>query len=71
MLIVYLLSGPKIVSDSKAVPSYSTLNVSDWTANFPTGGFHIDLGQKQLDFWMAEDCPNGLSAVAKHGAIGK
>lgn len=64
MLIDYLLSGPKLVAGSKAVPSYSTLNVSDWTAYFPTGGFHIDLDEQQLDFWMAEDCPNGLTAVA-------
>lgn len=64
LLIDYLLSGPQIVAASKSVPSHSTFNVSEWTADFPTGGFHIDVSQQQLDFWMAEDCPNGLADIA-------
>lgn len=68
-LMDYLLSGPKLMTTSNSVQSFATLNVADWTKEFPTGGFHIDLKQRQLDFWMAEDCPNGLAEVAKmwHG----
>ncbi|QEG40082.1 hypothetical protein [Roseimaritima ulvae] len=64
LLIDYLLAGPQLVVAANSVQSFVTLNVSDWTKDFPTGGFHIDLNQRQLDFWMAEDCPNALVGVA-------
>ncbi|MDF1742288.1 MAG: hypothetical protein P1V19_01245 [Gimesia sp.] len=64
LLIDYLLAGPQLVVASNSVQSFATLNVSEWTTDFPTGGFHLNLNQRQLDFWMAEDCPNALVDVA-------
>lgn len=63
--IDYLLMGSKLVGLSDQVQSWASLNVSEWTADFPTGGFHVDLDQKQLDFWLADDCPNVPIEVAK------
>lgn len=64
MLIDYLLAGPELLESSKNVESFATLDVSEWTKEFPVGGFHIDVNQRQLAFWMAEDGPNALADIA-------
>ncbi len=60
----YLLAGPQLVDASNTVQSFASLNVSEWTPDFPVGGFHIDRNKRQLDFWMADDCPNAPVEVA-------
>lgn len=64
LLMDYLLTGSQLLAAAKSVSSFSTLNTAEWTEEFPTGGFHIDLGERTVDFWMADDCPNGLAEVA-------
>ncbi|MCA9152825.1 MAG: hypothetical protein KDA92_26160 [Planctomycetales bacterium] len=62
-LIEYLLVGPEFVSSASTVESFKTLDVSDWTTEFPHGGIHVDSNLRQLDFWMAHDCANVLPTV--------
>ena len=56
LLLDYLLAGPQLVLASKSIKSLKTLDVSEWTEDFPTGGFHIDLNERQLHFWMGRHC---------------
>lgn len=60
----YLLTGPKIINLSSDIESLPTLNISDWTNEFPQSGFHIDATQKKLFFWTANDAPNLVNEVS-------
>ena len=61
---IYLQGGPALIEDCDRQPWLPTLNYAEWSENFPTGGFHIDIPAKTLDFWKADDCPNLYSEAA-------
>jgi hypothetical protein len=52
-----VLTGPELLDCCNSQQSYSTLDVSEWTEEFPTGGFHVDTCARSVDFWVADDCP--------------
>ncbi|NBD25661.1 hypothetical protein [Paenibacillus glycinis] len=54
----YLFAGPAMVDKIDRAHGYRALALREWTENFPTGGFHLDIGAKSLAFWHADDLPN-------------
>ncbi|GIO08088.1 hypothetical protein J31TS6_41160 [Brevibacillus reuszeri] len=55
---VYLSDGPKMIDKINKSYGYKTLSLSEWSQDFPVGGFHLDLKVRRLEFWHAYDLPN-------------
>ncbi|MBC8059310.1 MAG: hypothetical protein H7Y18_01440 [Clostridiaceae bacterium] len=46
-----------MVNKISKVYGYNEFIIEDWTTTFLTGGFHIDIVNKSIDFWVAHDVP--------------
>lgn len=55
---VYLSYGPELIKNIDKSNGYKSISLDEWSMEFPTGGFHMDLGSKRLAFWHAHDMPN-------------
>ncbi|MEK3913028.1 hypothetical protein [Paenibacillus sp. FSL H7-0331] len=55
---VYLSFGPEIVNKIDKSYGYTSLSLSEWTEGFPVGGFHIDVTEKRVEFWHANNIPD-------------
>ncbi len=46
-----------LVEAARSNPGVDHLSLHEWleSAEFPLGGFHVDVGQKRLTFWSADD----------------
>ncbi len=51
----YLTSGSKLVESFRASDGLPRLALAEWTTEFPSGGFHIDISERRLEFWTASD----------------
>jgi hypothetical protein len=60
----YLSNGPNLIDSFSATGGYPQLYLDEWTTEFPTGGFHLDIQAKRLDYWEARDAPNIGNHVA-------
>ncbi|QHW33745.1 hypothetical protein GZH47_25055 [Paenibacillus rhizovicinus] len=54
----YLWIGPELAHPSNKVGGFEQFHAAEWTDNFPSSGFHLDVGQKRIDIWHAEVCTN-------------
>lgn len=54
----YVVGGLPLTEACNRAQGYSTLDVGEWTRDFPTGGFHVDVCATSVDFWVANDCAN-------------
>jgi len=61
----YMLAGPKIIDASINTQAQSSLDISELGCDFIQDGFHIDVDQKKLDFWIASDSPDLINQVSK------
>ncbi|MCE5268252.1 MAG: hypothetical protein LLG00_10245 [Planctomycetaceae bacterium] len=54
----YLDSGPALVGECERHEAFDALPLNEWLdetfSGFPTGGVHIDVGSKTVDFWIAD-----------------
>lgn len=57
----YLTSGPRLLSSPGVETGFPALRLRDWTSDFPSGGFSIDVSAQTLDFWTA--APNLLAEI--------
>jgi hypothetical protein len=55
---VYLSYGPDLIKNIDKSYGYKRFSLDEWSMDFPTGGFHIDISSKRLAFWHAHDMPN-------------
>ncbi len=60
----YLSAGPKLTANLRADAGLPRLLLDEWTTEFPSGGFHLDLSAKRLEFWIARDEPDLGNRVA-------
>lgn len=60
----YLVNGPEMVKRINKSFGYKSLALAEWTEYFPQAGFHIDVEQKRVEFWHADDIPN-ISQIMK------
>ncbi|WP_248925062.1 hypothetical protein [Paenibacillus hamazuiensis] len=49
----YLLNGPRLIQNCNKSIGHECINFDEWTSNFPSSGFHVDLNQMQIDIWHA------------------
>jgi len=56
----FLCYGPKLVDIIDKSFGHKEITVQEWTAAFPIGGFHIDVAERTLDYWLADDAPGLL-----------
>jgi hypothetical protein len=61
----YLSVGSKLADDLRMADGHGRLLLDEWTTQFPTGGFHLDLSAQRLDFWLARDAPDIVNRVGK------
>lgn len=61
---LYLFGGSKIVDKLRPADGLPRLLLDDWTEDFPTGGFHLELPSQRLEFWVARDAPAIRDRVA-------
>lgn len=59
----YLFNGRASLNEIKKSYAYKEIKLSDWTSDFPIGGFHIDIVDKSIDFWIAKECPGLLDKL--------
>ncbi|MEC0270571.1 hypothetical protein [Paenibacillus anseongense] len=50
----YLLHGPELLQNCNKFYGYKQFHMEEWTSNFPTSGFHIDIKDKQIKIWYAD-----------------
>jgi hypothetical protein len=62
----YLLSGPGLLDGVDAESGPELPPLEEWTTDFPSGGFHIDVPSRMVEFWTARDRPDVLARVAGH-----
>jgi hypothetical protein len=60
----HLLAGPALADAAAGVAGLDRLRVADWTASFPTSGFHLDIPARVVRFWDARDRPGVEGRVA-------
>lgn len=62
-----LCYGPSLIDTARTARSYDRLPLHRWLAasDFPLGGFHIDLPQKRLLYWSADD-PGSREVIADY-----
>jgi hypothetical protein len=61
----YLIAGPKLLGGIRAEEGLPRLDLVEWTTEFPTAGFHLDLPDRRLEFWTARDAPGISARVAR------
>ncbi|MSR58636.1 MAG: hypothetical protein EXS05_13445 [Planctomycetaceae bacterium] len=64
--VPYLAAGLPLLSVPEAKHGYRQIALGDWIDEFPTGGFHIDVPSKTIEFWTIDprvDATRRLSAV--------
>lgn len=61
----FLLTGVNLLQASEATDGYSHLDVREWTHDFPTSGFHVNVARQTVDFWTADDSPCGVERVRR------
>lgn len=55
----YLLAGPRLEVQRHCSNALEYVPLDQWVKDgFPTGGFHIDLTSKRVDYWTAKDVPD-------------
>lgn len=54
----YLPYGPDLVNRIDKAYGYPRISLSEWSHDFPIGGFHIDMERRRLEFWHANVIPN-------------
>jgi hypothetical protein len=54
----HLSSGKKLVDNLRPADGLPRLLLGEWTTEFPSGGFHLDLPARRLEFWVADDAPD-------------
>jgi hypothetical protein len=62
----YLFSGPSLLNLAEVARGLDRLPLDEWTSDFPTGGFHIEVPSQTVEFWTAKDAPDVVARVAKH-----
>lgn len=60
----HLSNGTKLVDNLRPADGLSRLLLGEWTTEFPSGGFHLDLPAQRLEFWVARDAPGIRNRVA-------
>jgi hypothetical protein len=50
--------GPRMVEKINKSYGYRQIRLSEWTHNFPLGGFHINIPDKRVEFWHSDAMPN-------------
>ncbi|MNB75447.1 hypothetical protein D3C75_220910 [compost metagenome] len=55
---VYLMYGSDLIDKIDKSYGYKNISLDEWSADFPVGGFHIDIPARRLEFWHANDIPN-------------
>jgi hypothetical protein len=60
----YLSEGPELVPQFRELGGFPQLDLNEWSREFPRGGLHIDLSDRTLDYWIAEDSPDIQNRVA-------
>ena len=62
----YLLYGPKLLVDASLQKlGCELLDINDWIDRLPSGGFHVDMESRTLDFWLACSSEGIFEAVQK------
>jgi hypothetical protein len=61
----YLASGPKLADNLRTAEGLPRLHLDEWTSDFPSGGFHLDLSAQRLEFWVAPDAPDLGNRLAR------
>lgn len=59
----FLCYGPKLVNIIDRSLGHEELIISEWTSRLPRGGFHIDIVERTLDYWLADDAPGLLMRI--------
>lgn len=57
----YLYNGLEVIEKVNRNFGYNKLILSEWTDEFPCGGFHINAKHKILTFWTADNCSGLLN----------
>lgn len=65
----FLYCGPQMVDLFDRSFGQKEITIPEWTSTFLQGGFHIDVVEKTLDYWLADDAPGLLVQLTKrwHG----
>jgi hypothetical protein len=53
----YLACGPKLAENLRPTDGLPRLDLGEWTTSFPSGGFHLDLAARRVEYWIARDAP--------------
>jgi hypothetical protein len=61
----HVFSGSKMVGSLDPSDGLPQLLLEEWTTEFPSGGFHLDLPARRLEFWEARDSPDIGNRVAR------
>lgn len=56
----HLASGPAMIGQIDKSYGYKELDLGEWTTSFPQAGFHLDVGNKNIDIWQAADSPDQI-----------
>src|SRR5262249_31178241 len=51
----FLAYGPELVALAERDRTLQSLDLREWTTEFPRGGFHIDVAAQTLTVWQADD----------------
>ena len=54
----YLSCGPQLAEVGQTASGLQQFDFSDKNRGFPTGGFHLDLTRKKVEYWVANPEPN-------------
>jgi hypothetical protein len=60
----HLSRGTKLVDNLRPGDGLPQLLLDEWTTEFPSGGYHLDLPAQRLEFWVARDAPGIRNRVA-------
>jgi hypothetical protein len=50
----HLLAGPRLLDVAQEQEGYDFVPLDEWQSWFPRGGFHIDAGQRLVEYWTAD-----------------
>lgn len=63
MIEDFLCYGPKMIAIIDKSHGYEEIIVPEWTSTFPLGGFHVDVAERTLDYWLADVAPGLLMKI--------
>lgn len=62
----YLLAGPTLLDKRERAKPVDRVPLDQWLGyEFPTGGFHVDVPAKRVEYWAANDLPDTAWRVSQ------